>query len=85
MGSEGQDAADALVDALLADGAVVHGGDDGIEGLSERTRAKDDVDACLDAAHSGLTTGVVLGDGAHLHTVGDDDVLIAQFTTQLVL
>ena len=80
-----QDASDALVDALLADGAVVDGGDDGIEGLDEVAGTKHDVCASQDASNGTLGAGVLLGDGTHLHAVGDDDVLVAQFAAQLVL
>ena len=80
-----QDTTDALVDALLADGAIPDGGDDGIEGFDEVLRGEDDVDACQNAADGGFGVAILLGDGAHVHSVGDDDVLVAQFAAQLVL
>ena len=43
-----QDAAHALVDALLGERAVLHGLDDGIEGTNEVLRAKHDVGAGSD-------------------------------------
>ena len=75
----------ALVDALLADGALVEGIDDGIEGLHKILWTQHNVNTRLDAPHGSLGTRELLGDGPHLHTVGDDDVLVAQFAAQLVL
>ena len=74
-----------MVDALLGDGAVVDSCHHGIEGLGEVARTQHDVCTCQNTAHGGLGAGVLLGDGAHLHTVGDDDVLIAQLAAQLIL
>ena len=70
-----QDAAHTLVDAFLADGAVVHCGDDGIERLDKVLRHEHDIHTGLDAAHDSLFIDVLLHDGPHLHIVGNDDVL----------
>ena len=80
-----QYSAHALVDAFLTDGALVDGVDDGIEGLHKIFRTQHNVNTRLDALHGSLGTGILLSDGSHLHTVGDDDVLVTQFATQLVL
>ena len=78
-------AAYALVDAFFADGAVLHSIDHSIECFDEVLRTQHDVDSCLYAAHCCFSTGVLLCDGTHFHGVGDDDVVVAQFTAQFVL
>ena len=70
-----------MVDALLGERAVLHGLDDGIEGTNEVLRAKHDVGTGQQRTHGSLGIGVLLGNGSHLHRVGDDDVPIAQFAT----
>ena len=80
-----QDAADALVDALLGEHAVLHGLDHGVEGFDEVLRTEHDVGSGQEGAHGGLGIGVLQGDGPHLHRVGDDDVLVAQLAAQFVL
>ena len=80
-----QDATHALVNALLCDFTGFYSLDYRVESLREHLRTEHDVDTSLDTAHGSLAVGVLLGDGSHLHRVGDDEVLIAQFTAQLVL
>ena len=80
-----QYSAHALVDALLTDGTLVDGVDHSIKSLHKILRTQHNVNTRLDALHGSLGTGVLLSNGSHLHTVGDDDVLVTQFAAQLVL
>lgn len=80
-----QDSADALISQFLANLASFHGADYGIVGFGEAYRTEYDVCTDLYATHCNLATFILLCDGTHLHIVGDDDILVAQFFAQFVL
>ena len=74
-----------LIDSLLTDYTSVHGLYYRIKGLGEVLRVKDDINAGLNSLYRSLLIAELLCYCSHLHRIGYDDVLVAQFSTQLVL
>ena len=69
----------------VCDSAVLYSLNNSIKCLDKVLGAEYDIGTGLDAAYDRLVDGVLLRDGPHIHGIGYDDVLIAQFATQLLL
>lgn len=79
----GQDAQDALVDSRLGEGAVFQSVHDAVEGILEIHGHQDHVHPSLQGQHGGLAGSIVVGDGAHLVGVGDDEPVKAQLAAEI--
>lgn len=82
LGFHGEDAGDALVDALLGEVAVFDGVHEGIDTLPGIGWTEQEIAAGVNGVQRDLGAGVGIGHGAHLQAVGDDDAVEAELAAQ---
>lgn len=82
LGFHGEDAGDALVDALLGEAAVLDGVHEGIDTLPGIGWTEQEIAAGVNGVQRDLGAGVGIGHGAHLQAVGDDDAVEAELAAQ---